>query len=57
MQMPPIQNTSIDETPDPKVCEFSTAERDRLVLDNLPLVRAIAVRVYENLPSTSISTT
>jgi RNA polymerase sigma factor for flagellar operon FliA len=25
-------------------------ERDRLVLENLPLVRAIAVRVYENLP-------
>jgi RNA polymerase sigma factor for flagellar operon FliA len=28
----------------------SSAERDRLVLENLPLVRAIAVRVYENLP-------
>jgi len=26
------------------------AERDRLVLQHLPLVRAIAVRVYENLP-------
>jgi RNA polymerase sigma factor for flagellar operon FliA len=26
------------------------SERDRLVLQNLPLVRAIAVRVYENLP-------
>ena len=25
-------------------------ERDRLVLQHLPLVRAIAVRVYENLP-------
>src|SRR5580704_7803759 len=25
-------------------------ERDRLVLENLPLARAIAVRVYENLP-------
>jgi RNA polymerase sigma factor for flagellar operon FliA len=25
-------------------------ERDRLVLEHLPLVRAIAVRVYENLP-------
>ncbi len=26
------------------------SDRDRLVLQNLPLVRAIAVRVYENLP-------
>src|SRR6266700_8408911 len=26
------------------------SERDRLVLEHLPLVRAIAVRVYENLP-------
>src|SRR3954451_3743417 len=25
-------------------------ERDRLVLEHLPLVKAIAVRVYENLP-------
>lgn len=28
----------------------SNAERDELVLKHLPLVRAIAVRVYENLP-------
>jgi RNA polymerase sigma factor for flagellar operon FliA len=28
----------------------SQTDRDRLVLQNLPLVRAIAVRVYENLP-------
>ena len=27
-----------------------TSSRDQLVLDHLPLVRAIAVRVYENLP-------
>jgi RNA polymerase sigma factor for flagellar operon FliA len=26
------------------------SERDRLILEHLPLVRAIAVRVYENLP-------
>lgn len=26
------------------------SERDKLILKNLPLVRAIAVRVYENLP-------
>ena len=29
---------------------FDATERDRLVLQHLPLVRAIAVRVYENLP-------
>lgn len=28
----------------------TTEERDRLILEHLPLVRAIAVRVYENLP-------
>src|SRR5579863_1571447 len=28
----------------------SRDERDQLVLEHLPLVRAIAVRVYENLP-------
>jgi RNA polymerase sigma factor FliA len=27
-----------------------TAQRDRIVLENLPLVKAIAVRVYETLP-------
>lgn len=34
-------------TLDPQTTE---SERDRLVLRHLPLVRAIAVRVYENLP-------
>jgi RNA polymerase sigma factor for flagellar operon FliA len=29
---------------------ITDSERDRLVLEHLPLVRAIAVRVYENLP-------
>ena len=29
---------------------LAESERDRLVLQHLPLVRAIAVRVYENLP-------
>src|SRR5262250_441721 len=28
----------------------SNAVRDRIVLDHLPLVKAIAVRVHENLP-------
>ncbi len=27
-----------------------TARRDRIVLEHLPLVKAIAVRVHENLP-------
>src|SRR6267378_4192612 len=26
------------------------AKRDRIILEHLPLVRAIAIRVYENLP-------
>jgi RNA polymerase sigma factor for flagellar operon FliA len=30
--------------------EISQSERDELVLKHLPLVRAIAIRVYENLP-------
>lgn len=30
--------------------EIDTTRRDQLVLEHLPLVRAIAVRVYENLP-------
>src|SRR6185437_9034322 len=37
----------IPVTPEPPV---DTAARDALVLEHLPLVRAIAVRVYENLP-------
>ena len=30
--------------------DIDTTRRDQLVLEHLPLVRAIAVRVYENLP-------
>lgn len=41
-------------TPQPELNKLqepaSESDRDRLVLQNLPLVRAIAVRVYENLP-------
>ena len=36
--------------PLPSAAESDQSERDRLVLEHLPLVRAIAVRVYENLP-------
>jgi RNA polymerase sigma factor FliA len=34
----------------PVVADPVQSERDRLVLEHLPLVRAIAVRVYESLP-------
>jgi RNA polymerase sigma factor for flagellar operon FliA len=37
-------------TQEPGQTPTTESERDRLVLQNLPLVRAIAVRVYENLP-------
>jgi RNA polymerase sigma factor for flagellar operon FliA len=37
-------------TQEPIQTPTTESERDRLVLQNLPLVRAIAVRVYENLP-------
>src|SRR6201981_96307 len=30
--------------------KISNAARDRIVLDHLPLVKAIAIRVHENLP-------
>src|SRR3989442_15581930 len=33
-----------------KRVKLSTEKRDRIVLDHLPLVKAIAVRVHENLP-------
>src|SRR5665213_2570896 len=33
-----------------RAANANESERDRLVLEHLPLVRAIAVRVYENLP-------
>jgi RNA polymerase sigma factor FliA len=37
-------------TPNLPASETNDSERDRLVLQHLPLVRSIAVRVYENLP-------
>jgi RNA polymerase sigma factor for flagellar operon FliA len=43
----PRKPTDIPRLPDPGPPQ---TERDRLVLEHLPLVRAIAVRVYENLP-------
>jgi RNA polymerase sigma factor for flagellar operon FliA len=36
--------------PATETLEVSTSERDRLVLENLSLVKAIAIRVHENLP-------
>jgi RNA polymerase sigma factor for flagellar operon FliA len=37
-------------TPNLPASETNESERDRLVMQHLPLVRSIAVRVYENLP-------
>src|SRR4051794_18505204 len=37
-------------TPATTVASDRESERDRLILQHLPLVRVIAVRVYENLP-------
>ena len=43
----PRKSADIPRMPDPGPPQ---TERDKLVLEHLPLVRAIAVRVYENLP-------
>src|SRR5213595_1055257 len=55
-QMPlPVSSVTVPEIPtisvlNDVVSASTESERDRLVLKHLPLVRAIAVRVYENLP-------
>jgi RNA polymerase sigma factor FliA len=49
MPMPTTFNLSVN-TPNLPASETHESERDRLVLQHLPLVRSIAVRVYENLP-------
>jgi len=53
--MPMTPPNPPDAVPDPAApsisqIAISQSERDELVLKHLPLVRAIAVRVYENLP-------
>jgi RNA polymerase sigma factor for flagellar operon FliA len=48
--MTPLKATTTETTPAVDTTTFDQSERDRLVLKHLPLVRAIAVRVYENLP-------
>jgi RNA polymerase sigma factor for flagellar operon FliA len=48
--MPMSPSTPPDAIPDPAGQPISQIGRDELVLKHLPLVRAIAVRVYENLP-------
>src|SRR5271170_3970526 len=52
MPMPTTSNSTCvaPNMPLPIAAESDQSERDRLVLEHLPLVRAIAVRVYENLP-------
>jgi RNA polymerase sigma factor for flagellar operon FliA len=42
-----VQTTRIQVT---KMQAAKTARRDRIVLEHLPLVKAIAIRVHENLP-------
>ena len=42
---PALVKTNSSEQPAPRI-----ARHDRLVMEHLPLVRAIAVRVHENLP-------
>src|SRR5271155_292104 len=42
-----FQATRIQVT---KIQAAKTARRDRIVLEHLPLVKAIAIRVHENLP-------
>ena len=41
---------SIQEPPIRRKTKIQKSLRDRIVLDHLPLVKAIAVRVHENLP-------
>jgi RNA polymerase sigma factor for flagellar operon FliA len=63
MKMPPVIKTSVMtkttalKTPELKTTKMAQisaaakiARRDRIVLEHLPLVKAIAVRVHENLP-------
>lgn len=42
--------TDVPNAPTKKKSKVQKALRDRIVLDHLPLVKAIAVRVHENLP-------
>src|SRR5438552_12758275 len=41
----PVKSVSKSQTP-----KISLEERDRIVIDHLPLVKAIAIRVHESLP-------
>src|SRR6266851_9578798 len=49
-QDPEEEMTQKDNGPARKKSKVQKAMRDRVVLDHLPLVKAIAVRVHENLP-------
>ena len=46
----PRRGKAIDRTRASRTAANRHAKRDRIVLENLPLVKAIAVRVHENLP-------
>lgn len=41
---------SSDRVSSSRTAAARQAQRDKIVLENLPLVKAIAVRVHENLP-------
>src|SRR5215208_2822191 len=45
-----LQRTESQDSSKRQKRSIANARRDRLVLEQLPLVRAIAVRVHENLP-------
>src|SRR6266699_1390240 len=49
-EMPMTSTINSPEAVQNSNAEITESERDRIVLRHLPLVRAIAVRVYENLP-------
>src|ERR1700709_316404 len=41
---------TVQSVPTPKMKKISKQTRDQIVLDHLPLVKAIAIRVHESLP-------
>jgi RNA polymerase sigma factor for flagellar operon FliA len=46
----PVEAAAWQDSPKRQTRSMSKSRRDRIVLEQLPLVRAIAIRVHENLP-------